>query len=115
MKARLPQGYGNQGGMNNMLKQAQKMQQDAAALQEDLEAREYTAAAGGGMVEVVMDGKHRLISVKIKPEAVDPEDVEMLEDLLRAAVNEAARIVDDTAAEEMEKITGRLNLPGLGL
>lgn len=104
MKARVPKGMG--GGMADMLKQAQKMQQDAAVLQEELEAREYTAVSGGGMVEVTVTGKHQLTSVKVKPEVVDPEDVEILEDMIMAAVNEAMRQADDTSAEEMEKLTG---------
>ena len=111
MKARVPKGMG--GGMADMLKQAQKMQQDAAVLQEELEAREYTAVSGGGMVEVTVTGKHQLTSVKVKPEVVDPEDVEILEDMIMAAVNEAMRQADDTSAEEMEKLTGSMNLPNL--
>ena len=111
MKARVPKGMG--GGMADMLKQAQKMQQDAAVLQEELEAREYTAVSGGGMVEVTVTGKHQLPSVKVKPEVVDPEDVEILEDMIMAAVNEAMRQADDTSAEEMEKLTGSMNLPNL--
>ena len=115
MKARLPQGYGggSGGNMNDMLKKAQQMQQDAAALQEELDLREYAAKSGGGMVEATVTGKHELVSLKISPEAVDPEDVEMLEDLIKAAVNEAGRMADETAAVEMEKITGGLNLPGM--
>ena len=111
MKARVPKGMG--GGMADMLKQAQKMQQDAAVLQEELEAREYTAVSGGGMVEVTVTGKHQLTSVKVKPEVVDPEEVEILEDMIMAAVNEAMRQADDTSAEEMEKLTGSMNLPNL--
>ncbi|OJU16765.1 MAG: YbaB/EbfC family nucleoid-associated protein [Clostridiales bacterium 43-6] len=112
MKARLPQGYGG-GGQNNLMRQAQKMQEDMAALQEELDAREYTATAGGNMVEVTVTGKHEVKAIKIKPEVVDPEDVEMLEDLLIAAVNEAIRNATENASEEMGKITGGLNMPGL--
>ena len=114
MKARLPQGYGGgPGNLNSMMKQAQKMKQDMAALQEDLDQREYTAKSGGGMVEVTVTGKHAVTSIKIRPEVVDPDDVEMLEDLVAAAVNEAVREATETAAIEMEKITGGVNLPGI--
>ena len=114
MKARLPQGRG--GGPTNMqgiMKQAQKMQEDMAALQEDLEAREYTATSGGGMIEVTVDGKHLVKSIKINPDAVDPEDVEMLEDLITVAINEAVNNAIKTSEEEMGAITGGLNMPGL--
>ncbi len=115
MKARLPQGYGGgPGNMNSMIKQAQKMQADAQALQEELEEREYTGTSGGGMVEVVVTGNHQVKSIKINPEAVDPDDVEMLQDMIVAAVNEAEKTADDTAGEEMGKITGGLNIPGMG-
>lgn len=113
MKARLPQGYGGSNNMNQMLKQAQKMQQDAAAKQAELEEQEYTATSGG-MVEVTVDGKHFLKAITIKPEAVDPDDVEMLQDMIIAAVNGAVEKAVNTANEEMEKITGSLNLPGMG-
>ena len=113
MKARLPQGYGGSNNMNQMLKQAQKMQQDAAQLQEELEQREYTATSGG-MVEATVTGKHLLKSIAIQPEAVDPDDVEMLQDMIVAAVNAAVEKAIDTANEEMEKITGGMNLPGMG-
>lgn len=114
MKARLPQGYGGgPGNMNQMLKQAQKMQEDAQNLQEELEQREYTATSGG-MVEVTIDGTHKVKSISIKPEAVDPDDVEMLQDMILAAVNSAVETAITTANEEMEKITGGMNIPGLG-
>lgn len=99
--------------MNQMLKQAQKMQEDMAALQEDLEQREYTAVSGGGLVEVTVDGKHFIKSVKIKPEAIDPEDSEMLEDLITVAVNEAIGNAVKDSETEMGAITGGLNMPGL--
>ena len=99
--------------MNQMLKQAQKMQADMAALQEDLEKREYTAVSGGGMVEVTVDGKHLVKAIKINPEAVDPDDAEMLEDLITVAVNEAISNAIKTADEEMSAITGGLNMPGM--
>lgn len=112
MKVRIPNS-GGPGNMNQMLKQAQKMQEDMATLQEDLEQREYTATSGGGMVEVTVDGKHLIKSIKISPDAVDPDDAEMLEDLVTVAVNEAISIALKTAEEEMGAITGGLNLPGM--
>ncbi len=112
MKVRIPNS-GGPGNMNQMLKQAQKMQEDMATLQEDLEQREYTATSGGGMVEVTVDGKHLIKSIKISPDAVDPDDAEMLEDLVTVAVNEAISNAIKTAEEEMGAITGGLNLPGM--
>lgn len=115
MKARLPQGVGR-GAPNNMqgmLQQAQKMQADMTALQEDLAEREYTATVGGGTVTAVVDGKHSVKSLEINPEVVDPEDVEMLSDLVIAAVNEAIRQASAESEEEMGKITGGMNIPGL--
>ncbi|MBR7132748.1 MAG: YbaB/EbfC family nucleoid-associated protein [Clostridia bacterium] len=112
MKVRIPNS-GGPGNMNQMLKQAQKMQADMAALQEDLETREYTATSGGGMVEVTVDGKHLVKAIKIKPEAVDPDDAEMLEDLITVALNEAISNAIKTAEEEMSAITGGLNVPGM--
>lgn len=112
MKVRIPNS-GGPGNMNQMLKQAQKMQEDMASLQSDLEQREYTATSGGGMVEVTVDGKHLIKSIKINPDAVDPDDSEMLEDLVTVAVNEAISNAIKTAEEEMGAITGGLNLPGM--
>lgn len=112
MKVRLP-GSGGAGNMQQMLKQAQKMQQDMAALQEDIEQREFTAASGGGAVSVTVDGKHTVKEIKIKPEIVDPDDVEMLEDLITVAVNEAIANAVKTSEDEMGAITGGLNMPGL--
>ncbi len=112
MKVRIPNSSGA-GNMNQMLKQAQKMQEDMANLQEDLEAREYTATSGGGMVEVTVDGKHLIKSLKINPDIVDPDDTEMIEDLVTVAVNEAISNAMKTAEEEMGAITGGLNLPGM--
>lgn len=114
MKARLPQGMG--GGpqnMNAMLKQAQKMQEDMNAMQAELEMKEYEISAGGGMVKLTITGKKEIKNVKISPDIVDPDDIETLEDILTAAVNEAIKRVEDSAAEEMSKITGSLNIPGL--
>ena len=112
MKVRIPNS-GGAGNMNQMLKQAQKMQEDKTNLQADLEQREYTATSGGGMIEVTVDGKHLIKSIKINPDAIDPEDSEMLEDLITVAVNEAVTNAMKTAEEEMGAITGGLNMPGL--
>ncbi len=115
MKARLPQGYSNkgQGNMKNMLKQAQKMQEDMAALQSELDAREYSASSGGGAVTATVDGKHCITALEIKPEVVDSDDVEMLSDLIIAAVNEAVRKAAETSENEMAKISGGLSIPGM--
>ena len=100
------------GGMNmNMLKQAQKMQQDMMRMQQELQEKEYQAAAGGGVVSATVNGKHELKSLTIDPEAVDPEDVEMLQDMVIAAVNEAIRAAMDDMSASMGKITGGMNLP----
>lgn len=100
------------GGMNmNMIKQAQKMQQDMMKAQEELEAKEYEASAGGGVVTALVNGKRELVSVTIDPEAVDPDDVEMLQDLIVAAVNEGIRMANTDASSQMQKLTGGLNLP----
>ncbi len=102
------------GGMNmNMIKQAQKMQQDMLKMQEEMEVREYEATAGGGVVSARVNGKHELLSLSIQPEAVDPEDVEMLQDMVIAAVNEAMRKAEAEASQSMSKLTGSLNLGGL--
>ncbi len=114
MKARLPKGMG--GGptdMNGMLKRAQKMQEDMAVLQEDLDSREYEINAGGGVVSVKITGKLEIKSIELKPEIVDPDDIETLSDVLVAAVNEAIKKVNDTNSEEMGKITGSISMPGL--
>ena len=103
-------GFG--GGMNmNMMKQVQKMQQDMMKMQQELQEKEYQAAAGGGVVSATVNGKHELKTLTIDPEAVDPEDVEMLQDMIVAAVNEAMRAADADAAETMQKLTGGLGLP----
>ena len=112
MKVRIPNS-GGPGNMNQMLKQAQKMQEDMATLQSDLEAREYTATSGGGAVNVTVDGKHLIKSIKINPEIIDPDDAEMIEDLITVAVNEAINNAIKTAEEEMGAITGGLNIPGM--
>lgn len=115
MKARLPQGVGR-GAPNNMqgmIQQAQKMQADMASLQEDLAEREYSATVGGGMVTATVDGKHTVKSLEISPEVVDPDDIEMLSDMVMAAVNEAIRQAANESEEEMGKLTGGMNIPGL--
>ena len=112
MKVRLPQGVGGgPSNMQSMLKQAQKMQEEMAEKQAELEEREYDVAAGGGVVNVKINGKKEILSVKIDPEVVDPDDVETLEDLIVAAVNEAIKKVEEISANEMQKITGSMNLP----
>ena len=100
------------GGMNmNMIKQAQKMQQDMLRMQQELQEKEYRAAAGGGVVTAVVNGKHELKDLVIDPEAVDPDDVEMLQDMIVAAVNEAMRAADSDASDIMQKLTGGMGLP----
>ena len=100
------------GGMNmNMVRQAQKMQADMQKMQSELEERTYTAKAGGGAVEAVVNGKHSLVSLTISKEAVDPEDVEMLQDMIVAAVNEALRAAESDSASTMQQLTGGLGLP----
>ena len=112
-KSRIPMGMGMGGNMNNMIKQAQKMQQDMMKMQEEMEQTEFEASAGGGVVTVKMSGKKELVSVSIKPEAVDPDDVEMLQDMIVGAVNEAMRKADAEATQNMSRFTGGLNLNGL--
>ena len=106
---------GMPGGMNqaSMLKQAQKMQQEMLRMQAEQEAKTFTAKAGGGMVSATVNGKHELVSMEINPEAVDPDDVEMLQDMVIAAVNEAMRAADNEAVNNMSRLTGGLNLGGL--
>ena len=106
---------GMPGGMNQaaMIRQAQKMQQDMIRMQQEQEAKTFTAKSGGGMVAATVNGKHELVSLEINPEAVDPEDVEMLQDMVVAAVNEAMRKAEAEASQSMAKLTGGLNLGGL--
>lgn len=115
MKVRLPGGMG--GGpqnMNSMIRQAQKMQEDMEALQAELDEREYEISAGGGAVKVKINGKRELSSIDIKPEIVDPDDIETLTDILTAAVNEAIKRVNDTNNAEMAKVTGQMpGMPGM--
>lgn len=114
MRANIPRGMG--GGpqnMNAMIKQAQKMQEDMEALQAELDEREYDISAGGGVVNVKINGKKEILSIDIKPEIVDPDDIETLSDILVAAVNEAIKRVEDTNSAEMSKVTGNMSMPGL--
>ena len=106
---------GMPGGMNQatMMKQAQKMQQEMLRMQEEMENKTYSATAGGGMVTASVNGKHEVLELKINPEAVDPDDVDMLQDMIIAAVNEAMRTADADAANNMSRLTGGLNLGGL--
>ena len=116
MKAnyKVPKMGGMGGNPNAMLQQVQKMQADMAAKQEELENREYEVSAGGGAVTVTISGKKQILALDIAPEIVDPDDIETLSDILVAAVNEAIKRVEDTAAAEMEQITGAMNIPGMG-
>lgn len=114
MRARVPKNMG--GGaqnMNSMIRQAQKMQDQITELQEDIEAREFSATAGGGAVEVVVSGKKIIKTLTIKPEVVDPEDIETLQDLIIAAINEAVSNIEATTETEMSKITGGVSIPGM--
>ena len=114
MKARLPkQNMGGAQNMNAMIRQAQKMQDEITTLPEDIENREFSATSGGGAVSVVVTGKKTIKSLTINKEVVDPEDVEMLQDLVISAINEAVNQVESTTETEMSKITGGVSLPGL--
>ena len=107
-------GMGGMGNMGNLLKQAQKMQKDMAKMQEELETKEVTATVGGGAVSVTANGKKEILSLALKPEVVDPDDIEMLQDLVVSAVNEALRQIEEMSAGEMKKVTGGMgNMPGL--
>lgn len=99
--------------MNKMMKQARKMQAEMQKAQEELAVQEFTATAGGGVVEATANGSMRVVSIAIDPEAVDPEDVEMLQDMVMAAVNEALDTAEQTTTDRMNKLTGGLNIPGL--
>ena len=114
MKARLPKGMG--GGpqnMNQIIRQAQKMQDDMKALQEELDSTEYEGMSGSGVVKATVTGKHDVVGLKIDASIVDPEDIEMLEDLVAAAVNDAIAKAKQDSEEKMEKVTGGLNVPGM--
>ncbi len=106
-------GFGNMGNMNKMMKQVQKMQADMARMQEELAQKTVEATAGGGAVKATVNGKQEVLAVKISPAAADPADLEMLEDLILAAVNEALRKSQDMVSQEMAKVTGGMKIPGL--
>ena len=115
MKARLPKGYGN-GGANNiqqLAKQAQKLQEDMEVASAELETKEYDATAGGGAVEITVSGTREIVKVKLAEEVVDPDDIEMLEDLIVAATNEALRQVEEASASAMSRLTGGMGMPGM--
>ena len=101
------------GNMNQILKQAQKMQSDMQKMQEELESKELETSVGGGAVTVKVNGKKEVVDIQIKSEVVDPDDIEMLQDLVLSAVNEALRSVDDMQSSQMNKLTGGMNIPGL--
>ena len=116
MRANIPKGMGGAQNMQAMLRQAQKMQEDVQQLQEELDEREYNVSAGGGAVGIKINGKRRILSIDIKPEIVDPDDIETLSDVIIAAFNEAIKRVESEASERMGEITGSmsgLGLPGL--
>ncbi len=114
MRANIPKGMG--GGPQNMqalLRQVQKTQEEVAAKQEELDAREYDITAGGGVVSVKINGKKEILAIDLKPEIVDPDDIETLSDILVAAVNEAIKRVEDTNSSEINRITGQVSVPGI--
>lgn len=114
MKSRLPQEFqGGNANMNQMVRKAQKMQEDITRVQEEIEQKEFTKQVGGGALELVMTGNKKLVSVTLKPEVVDPEDIEMLQDLIISGVNEIIQEIEDYGTAEMEKVTGGVSLPGL--
>lgn len=114
MKARIPGGMGGgPSNLNAMIKQAQKMQEDMAAKQAELDEREYEISAGGGVVGVKINGKREILAIDIQPEIVDPDDIETLSDILIAAVNEAIKRVNDVNEKEMQAITGNMGMPGI--
>ena len=115
MKARLPQGFSNGGGTNlqQLARQAQKLQEEMDAANSELEQKEYSATVGGNAVTAVVTGKMEVKSLDIKPEVVDPEDIDMLSELVIAAVNEAIRAASTEKAETMERLSGGLNMPGM--
>ena len=109
-------GYGGgmmPGNMNQILKQAQKMQDNMQKMQQELEAKEFEVSVGGGVVTVKVNGKKELLDINMKPEVVDPDDIEMLQDLVISAVNEALRKVDEAQSSQMSKMAGGMNIPGL--
>ena len=113
MKARIPKGAAGPGNLNDLMKQAQKMQDEVAKLTEELNGREYEVKAGGGLVRVVIGGDKQLKALELSPDIVDPDDVETLQDVILAAVNEALMTVETTSQQEMEKVTGAFGLPSM--
>ncbi len=112
-KGGFPRGMGGGANMNQMIKQAQKMQEQMLKMQEEMESKTYEAVVGGGAVKVVVDGKREVKEITLSPEVVDPDDIEMLQDLVIAAVNEGLRKVDAESSAQLGSITGGLNIPGL--
>lgn len=108
-------GFPNMGGgnMNNLIKQAQKLQQDMEKMQEEMEKKEFSATVGGGAVIAVANGKKQIVDIKIKPEVVDEDDIEMLQDLIMSACNEALKKAEQDTSNEMKRLTGGMNLPGM--
>lgn len=107
-------GFPGMGGnMNSLMKQAQKFQQQMEEMQKDLGDKRFEASSGGGAVTAIANGKRQLVEVKIKPEVVDPDDIEMLEDLIMSACNQALKKAEDETSSEMGKLTGGLNMPGM--
>ena len=114
MKARLPQGMGRgPSDFSSMMKQAQKMQENMEKTREELDAKEYEFSAGGGAVTAKVSGKKNLLALDIKPEVIDPEDAEMLSDMILAAVNGALDAASKDAEEQMKKLTGGMSMPGM--
>lgn len=105
-------GFPGGGNMNNMMKKVQKMQKDMAKAQQDIEEKEFSSTAGGGVIEAVVNGKKEVIRIKIDEDVVDPEDTEMLEDLVVAAINDAMKKADKYSQDKMGKLTGNMNIPG---
>ena len=106
-------GKGIPTNMNQMVRQAQKLQEEMDALQEDLDAREYEIASGGGVCKIKINGKREVLSVEIDPQIVDPDDIETLQDIIVAGVNEAIKRVDETNKNEMQKLSGEMSFPGV--
>ena len=113
MKARIPQNMSGPQNMNQVIRQAQKMQEDMAAFQEQFAAREFSASVGGGADEIAMNGSREVLRVHIAPEVIDPDDPEMLEDLVASAVNEILKNIETASNEGMNSITGGMSMPGL--
>lgn len=106
-----PGGFGG-GNMNNLLKQAQKLQKNMEETKKQLELMSFESTSGGGVVSVKMNGKKEIVSIKLKPEIVDPDDIEMLQDLIISCINDAYKKVEEETSKEMSKLTGGLNIPG---